>query len=98
MYFWKCWRDARRGIVAYVAALAFSALIWVVPFGHRAGIPTPTDESRMVFSWSFLCAWGLAIAFGAMGPGVDIGDGLGAFLLTRPRSRAHFAWVAWAAG
>lgn len=98
MYYWKCWYDTRRGILAYVAVVAFCAVLWLFPRHSRVLAPTPGEEARLVVSWSIVCTWILALAFGATGPGVDIGQGRGEFLLTRPRSRAYVAWVGWFAG
>lgn len=98
MYYVKCWLDARRGILAYVGAVVFCIIVWVMPYPGRAAVARTNVEAELVVSWSFVAAWVLAIAFGASGPGADIGEGFGSFLLTRPRSRAYFTWVAWVAG
>jgi hypothetical protein len=98
MYYWKCWRDTRRGALTYLAVIAFFSILWLLPLSRRAGTATPGEDSQYILGWSFVCAWILALALGTLGPGADIGEGLGAFLLTRPRSRSYFAWTAWAAG
>ncbi len=98
MYYVKCWLDARRSMLVYVGTVAFCVIVWIVPHKGRSTHPTPQDEAVMVLAWSYVCAWILAVAFGATGPGADIGDGFGAFLLTRPRSRAYLTWMAWLAG
>lgn len=98
MYYVKCWLDARRTMLAYVGAVAFCVIVWIVPRGDHATVPTRQDDAAIVLAWSYVCAWLLAVACGATGPGADIGEGFGPFLLTRPRSRAYFAWVAWLAG
>jgi hypothetical protein len=98
MYYLKCWRDARRSMLAYVGAVAFCIIMWVLPYPGHSYAARPKVEAELVLSWSYVCAWILAIAFGATGPGADIGEGLGPFLMTRPRSRAYFNWIGWAAG
>jgi len=106
MYFWKFWRDTRRGVFIYLGLLLLGAILWLAGmyranrFGHISGDATVLWmlEIGVTFAVSYMCALVMAFITGNNNVGADIGKSTGDFLLTRPRSRAYFVWAGWAAG
>lgn len=106
MYFWKYWRDTRRGVYIYLGLLIFFAVVWVASMygynrvGHIHDDPATLwmMELGVAFALSYLCALVMGFATGSNSVGSDIGKGTGDFLLTRPRSRRYFVWAGWTAG
>jgi hypothetical protein len=99
MYLWKYWRESR---ITFAVSMLLVALLLCgvlkMTTGARTGLQTTSDASLLLgalltFPFSFL-AW----RFGSFGVGRDLGDKCGAFLLTRPRSRAFFVWSDWGFG
>lgn len=99
MYLWKYWRESRIALV--IAALAVVMLAVLTFKGHEGAIENPHAYAGVVFVLQFvtaasvgLFAWGM----GSFGAGRSLGEGAGAFLLTRPRRRSWFLWRDWGAG
>ena len=106
MYFWKYWRDTRRGVYIYLGLLIFFAVVWAASMyswnrvARIGGDPATLwmNELGVTFALSYLCALVMGFATGSNNAGADIGKGTGDFLLTRPRSRRYFVWAGWVAG
>lgn len=106
MYFWKCWRDTRRGVLVYVGLLLLFAIFWAVKMSDATRIrhisDAPSDiwamDLAVTFVLTYLCALVMGFSLGTSSAGADIGNGTGDFLLTRPRSRRYFIWMGWLAG
>ena len=106
MYFWKYWRDTRRGVYIYLGLLILSAFLWVIGMyqanrmGHISGDPATLwmMDVGITFALSYLCGLVMSFATGSNNAGADIGRGTGDFLITRPRSRRYFVWAGWTAG
>jgi hypothetical protein len=101
MYLWKYWRESR--ITFGVGVLALGLLLAISLRGHfvlastnpRETVPNPINPIL------FLSAAPLAIFawfMGSFGVGRNLGEGAGAYLLTRPRRRSWFVWRDWAFG
>jgi hypothetical protein len=99
MYLWKCWRDARLSVGLYGFVIALT--VWSVvrhgsvylSFSNEGGTPVHNVWAASVY----LEVFGGVLAFiawlmGGTGIGRDIGEGSGAFMLTRPRPRRYFVW------
>jgi hypothetical protein len=98
MYMGKYWRESRItfAIAVLVLAAGFVAILRIpqAPPGLRmAGNADAVVIGLLAFPLAFL-AW----RFGSFGVGHDLGDRTGAFLFTRPRSRAFFVWSDWSYG
>jgi hypothetical protein len=106
MYFWKYWRDTRRGVFVYLGVLAVFATFWLFKMSHPdtvhklGGDPSTlwAMDVGMIIGLSYLCALVMGFTTGANSAGADIGNGTGDFLLTRPRPRSYFIWDGWIAG
>ena len=108
MYFWKCWRDTRGAflsflgvIVLVVAAHVFVAGDWFSWTSRNAlGIPGAAWQQSVdvLLRLTALCMPLAGFAIGAMGIGTEFENRTASFLLTRPRSRAYFAWSSWVFG
>jgi len=98
MYIWKYWRESRItfAIAALVLALAAWGLVSVprAPEGFKLAAAA---DAVVIGLLSFPLAF-LAWRFGSFGVGSDLGDKCGAYLFTRPRSRAFFVWHDWSYG
>lgn len=102
MYRLKQWREAR--VTASLAVLGLVWLLYVVLNSsvHVAhGTHVDSDFSGFtVFMFStetvLIGWWGWMV--GSFGTGKSLGEGRGAFLLTRPHSRAWFVWRDWSFG
>jgi hypothetical protein len=101
MYLWKCWRDTRIVLVASLVCLGVLFLAIVskdividhhAPFERFSSV-LPFALTVQAFPVSFV-AWLL----GSFGVGRDLGDRSGAYVFTRPRSRAYFVWCDWGVG
>jgi hypothetical protein len=99
MYLWKYWRESRIAVVIGILVLAG---ITAMSFnGHGGGIENPRAYAGVLYVLLFATAGVLALfawAMGSFGMGRSLGEGAGAFLLTRPRSRSWFVWRDWSAG
>ncbi len=106
MYFWKYWRDTRRGVFIYVGLLLAFAAIWLVGMYRANRIHNIGGDAAAIwamdlgvaFALSYLCALVMGFTTATNSAGADIGHGTGDFLLTRPRSRRYFVWAGWTAG
>jgi ABC-type transport system involved in multi-copper enzyme maturation permease subunit len=106
MYFWKYWRDTRRGVFIYIGLLVSFAAVWLIGMyrvnridhiGGDAAINWAMDLG-VAFALSYMCALVMGLTTGTNSAGADIGRGTGDFLLTRPRSRRYFVWAGWVTG
>lgn len=98
MYLWKYWRESRITFVIAVLVLALAS--WGLVSLPRApeGFKLAAAADAVVIALlSFPLAF-LAWRFGSFGVGSDLGDRCGAYLFTRPRSRAFFVWHDWSYG
>jgi len=95
MYLWKCWRDVRG---FFFVGIAYLVILLVLAIRHHS--VDANNISLLWVLWGFtivhaalLCvlAWGM----GSLGVGGEIGKGVGAYLLTRPRQRKLFLWQEW---
>jgi hypothetical protein len=99
MYLWKCWRNTRLSAGLYGFVIAFT--IWslmrhgftYLSFGSEGGASVHNVWAASIF----LEIFGGVLAFvawvmGGVGIGRDIGEGSGAFMITRPRPRRYFLW------
>lgn len=101
MYLWKCWRDTRgvTGIsLLMIGVLFVFVLRWHIVLDHHA----PFEKISMIFP-VFLSLQAFPVSFvawlmGTFGVGRDLGDRVGSYLFTRPRSRAYFVWCDWGVG
>jgi hypothetical protein len=99
MYLWKYWRESRITIcIALLVVAGFTALSVK---GHGNSIDNPRAYAGVIYVLLFataaplaLLAWGM----GSFGVGRSLGEGAGAYLLTRPKRRSWFIWHDWAAG
>jgi ABC-type transport system involved in multi-copper enzyme maturation permease subunit len=107
MYFWKYWRDTRRGVFIYLGLLLFFMVVWFVGMFRANRLPSGiSDDSAalwvmdvgVTFGICYLCGLVMSFVTGSNSAGTDIGNGTGDFLLTRPRSRRYFVWAGWIAG
>jgi ABC-type transport system involved in multi-copper enzyme maturation permease subunit len=106
MYFWKFWRDTRRGVFIYLGLLLAIAVLWLAGLyranrvHHIQGDPASLWMMivGITFAFSYMCALIMGFVIGNNNVGSDIGKGTGDFLLTRPRSRSYFVWCGWIAG
>ncbi|HXW57651.1 MAG TPA: hypothetical protein VEJ67_18005 [Candidatus Cybelea sp.] len=106
MYFWKYWRDTRRGVFVYLGLLVLLAILWLYSMyranrlGHMGGDARTLwiMELGVTFGLTYLCAVVMSFVAGSHNVGADIGKGTGDFLLSRPRSRKYFVWAGWMAG
>jgi hypothetical protein len=106
MYFWKYWRDTRRGVFVYVILFTLFMAVWF----HLMVRANRTHEVGgdatgfwqisigMIFGLNYLCGLVMGFCIGCSSAGADIGSGSGDFLFTRPRSRKFFVWAGWSAG
>lgn len=113
MFFWNCWLRNRFRLVAYLALGCALMLLATLPVtmkfvhGHWAWVHPATFADAMD-AWRYGVEHvALAMIFLLLFCAADLGSlGVGEsaarkeydFLLTRPRSRRHFAWSAWLAG
>jgi ABC-type transport system involved in multi-copper enzyme maturation permease subunit len=106
MYFWKYWRDTRRGFYVYIGVLAWLMLFWLYGL-YRAnrihnigGDPLIlwTMNVGITFSLTYLCAIVMGFITATSNVGSDLAKGTAEFLLTRPRPRRYFVWAGWVAG
>jgi ABC-type transport system involved in multi-copper enzyme maturation permease subunit len=106
MYFWKYWRDTRRGVFVYLGVLIVFAAFWLFQMSRPdtrqklGGDPTMlwAMDVSITIGLSYLCALVMGFTTGSNSAGADIGNGTGDFLLTRPRPRKYFVWAGWIAG
>lgn len=107
MYFWKCWRDTRVAFFAYLACSSIAMLLWfpVMRYGlsQRSIAVAPLDSLLFLslgggIAFASFGAPLLGLILGSRSIGTDLFKGNADFLLTRPRSRAHFIWIAWSVG
>jgi len=114
MYAWKCWRDSRLRFIAYltvVVALPINVVLTpALRYQGEAGWALLRDSSSIfakeITHSAFAGFAGLGLllialasmAMGASGVGDEFKHGSLEFLLTRPRRRKHFIWVAWGIG
>ncbi|MGH9487684.1 MAG: hypothetical protein ACRD04_08865 [Terriglobales bacterium] len=102
MYFWRYWRDTRRAVCVYLAALLLVVLTWAIrivhsgPLEHLAKLRG--DGGAMTYTVTLLCAVVMGFVLGNNNVGSEIQKGTGDFLLTRPRTRRYFVWAGWTAG
>ena len=99
MYLWKCWRNAWLSVAIYGAALGLA--IWSLLKHSFVYLSYVRNGTTVVSNgWAALHhleVMGLLLAFiawmmGSSGIPRDIGEGSGAFLLSRPRQRRFFLW------
>ena len=106
MYYWKYWRDTRRGVFVYLGLLAVFAVIWLAGMYRANRIHNIADDPATLWAMvlgitvalCYLCALVMGFVTGSNSVGADIGNGTGDFLLTRPRSKRYFIWAGWLAG
>ena len=104
MYFWKCWRDSRARLIAYVAVIGLFVLVITVSAEISPDAWTGDRTKGFLYLWgrvlgtSRLLIPFLALGFAASGVGEEFAQRTAEFLLTRPRSRRYFVWMGWAAG
>lgn len=106
MYFWKYWRDTRRGVYVYLGILAWVTLFWIYGLHHANRLHNIGGDPKILwlmmigitFSFAYLCAVVMGFATGASNVGGEFAKGTAEFLLTRPRSRRYFVWAGWSAG
>ena len=101
MYLWKYWRESR--ITFGVGVLVLGLLLAIFLHAHffyagttpRESVPNPI-HTILFFSAAPLAV--IAWFMGSFGVGRNMGEGAGAYLLTRPRRRSWFVWRDWAFG
>lgn len=94
MYLWKNWREARLSLLIYFVPLllVIALLIRYAPV-HVSSHFGSTENFVSAFMQPWAAFLGLvAWAIGGDGIGRAIGDGSGAYILTRPRQRRFFLW------
>ncbi len=99
MYLWKYWRESRIALV--IATLSLLALTVLTFKGREGAIDNPHAYAGVVYVLLFVTAAPLALfawGMGSFGVGRSLGEGAGAYLLTRPRRRSWFLWRDWSAG
>jgi hypothetical protein len=99
MYLWKYWRESR--IVWGIGILVLAAMTALSFKDHGSTIDNPRAFAGVMYVLLFATAAPLALfawAMGSFGVGRSLGEGAGAFLLTRPERRAWFVWRDWGAG
>jgi ABC-type transport system involved in multi-copper enzyme maturation permease subunit len=94
MYLWKSWRDARLSVLIYLIPMLVVIGVSLRYAPVHIGDHYQSAEgfmSALLDPWAGLLAI-VAWAIGGDGIGRAIGDGSGAYVLTRPRSRRFFLW------
>ena len=93
MNVWRCWRTTRWVIAIYLLLLSYA--VWrAVVRGHMDLFGVFSKEFVVWVYISMISRFIAATAWilGALSIGRELADSSGAFLLTRPRSRAYFIW------
>jgi hypothetical protein len=100
MYLWKYWRESRIAFGAGILVLAaLTALSFRMGFDSaNVGGSSAADAANFQLivassPWA-LFAWFM----GSFGVGRNLGEGVGSYLLTRPRRRSWFVWRDWTFG
>jgi ABC-type transport system involved in multi-copper enzyme maturation permease subunit len=106
MYYWKYWRDTRRGIFVYLGVLVWVLLFWFYGLLRENRLHHLGDDPRilwmmeatMTFVTTNFCAILMGFVTGSTNAGSDFRKGTAEFLLTRPRLRRSFIWTGWLTG
>jgi hypothetical protein len=98
MYMWKYWRESRISFAIAVLVLvgSYFAILKIPKAPQGVALAATADAvaiGLLAFPLSFL-AW----RFGSFGVGHDLGEKSGAYMFTRPRTRAFFVWSDWSYG
>lgn len=99
MYLWKYWRESR---IAFALGVLVVVLLTALSFTGNSGdardpYSYPSFASvLLMFSAAPLAIF--AVAIGSSGTGRNLGEGAGAYLLTRSRRRSWFVWSDWVYG
>ncbi len=99
MYLWKYWRESR---IAFSVGIFVLLLLTALSFTGNSGASRDPDSYTslasvlLMFSAAPLAIF--AVAIGSSGSGRNLGEGAGAYLLSRPRARSWFVWRDWAYG
>lgn len=95
MYFWKCWRDTRAFFLVFM--LAGAAVIPLAVAIAGKGVLADFGPAAIASALSVLNPI-MAYGIGALIATEQFADKTVHFLFTRPRTKTHFVWVAWAVG
>lgn len=113
MFYWNCWLRNRFRLVAYLvlgcALILLGTLpvtmrrvhghwVWVHPDAIGPAIAAWTDGVEHTAAAMMFLLLFFAADLGSLGLGESAARKEYDFLLTRPRTRRHFAWSAWLAG
>jgi hypothetical protein len=102
MYLSKQWRESRN--ISIIGLLGLIVLLFATlkakvqidsahGFGNEPGAFALMFVALFYIESVFVAFWGWLEA--SIGVGVNLGEGSGSFLLTRPRRRAWFLWSDW---
>lgn len=101
MNVWRCWRTTRWVVAIYLLLLGYA--VWRSIENGHVDIYRPFSSEASVWLQLSLISHFTAVAawiLGGLSLGRELAESSGAFLLTRPRSRAYFVWsetaLAWA--
>ncbi len=93
MNVWRCWRTTRWVIAIYLLLLGYA--VWRAIEDGPAEIVGVFSKETVVWIHVSIISKFIAVTawiLGALSIGRELADNSGAFLLTRPRSRAYFIW------
>jgi len=101
MYLWKYWRESRLVLGACLVGIA--VLLVLICHEHLFLDAHPRFQNLLYILPSVLFVQSIPVSFvawlyGSFGVGHDLGEKSGAYIFSRPRSRAFFVWSDWGFG